>query len=81
MDGIPDEFSWDESETADHTNSDGPDVIANPIDVTGEAVATGGYDRTWNVVDNRPTIKAKTVRVKVKWGNDREVTLDTVLSR
>ena len=80
-DGIPDEFSWDETVAVDHTNSDGPDAIANPIDVTGASVATGGYHRTWYVVDNRPTTKAKTVRVRVRWGNGREVNFDTVLSR
>ena len=80
-DGIFDEFSWDESAAVDHTNSDGPAGIANPIDVTGASAATDGYYRTWNVVDNRPTTKAKTVRVRVRWGNDREVNFDTVLSR
>jgi hypothetical protein len=35
------------------------------------------------VVDDRPIVKAKTVRVRVTWGknNKREVTLDTVLSQ
>ena len=78
MDGIPDEFSWAGAE--DHTNSDGPAGIANPIDVTGASAATGGYHRTWYVVNDTPTTKAKTVRVRVKWGN-REVNFDTVLSR
>ncbi len=78
-DGIPDEFSW--LAAADHTNGDGVGGVANPIDVTGASVATGGYTRTWYVVDDRPTIKAKTVRVRVTWGNGREVTLDTVLSQ
>jgi type IV pilus modification protein PilV len=75
---IPDQFSWQGSE--DHTNADGPGGIANPIDVTGTSAAHG-YTRTWYVVNNKPVIKAKTVRVKVTWGNGREVTLDTVLSQ
>jgi len=76
---IPDEFSW--QATPDHVNADGPDGVANPIDVTGASVSTDGYTRTWYVVDDRPTIKAKTVRVMVTWGKGREVTLDTVLSQ
>ena len=78
-DTIPDEFSW--QATPDHTNADGPDGVANPIDVTGASVSTASYTRTWYVVDDRPTIKAKTVRVMVTWGNGREVALDTVLSQ
>ena len=78
-DTIPDEFSW--LATPDHINSDGPGGAANPIDVTGATVSSGGYTRSWYVVDNRPTIKAKTVRVRVTWGNGREVFLDTVLSQ
>ena len=81
LDGIPDEFSW--QATPDHTNADGPGGVANPIDITGTTVSYGGYTRTWYVVDDRPMIKAKTVRVRVTWGknNEREVTLDTVLSQ
>jgi type IV pilus modification protein PilV len=79
-DTIPDQFSW-QMDTPDHTNSDGPGGAANPIDVTGATVSNGGYTRTWYVVDNRPTTKAKTVRVRVTWGNNREVFLDTVLSQ
>ena len=78
-DGVMDQFEWVGS--ADHTNADGPDGVANPIDVTGASVSTGGYVRTWYVVDDTPTIKAKTVRVLVMWGNGREVTLDTILSQ
>lgn len=77
-DGIMDQFAWVGS--ADHTNADGPDGVANPIDVTGASVASGYY-RTWYVVDNKPLTKAKTVRVLVTWGKGREVTLDTVLSQ
>jgi len=77
---IPNEFSWDIG-TPDHTNSDGPGGIANPIDVTGATATTGGYQRTWYVVDNTPVTKAKTVRVRVEWGVGRELALDTVLSQ
>ena len=80
LEDIPNQFSW-QMDTPDHTNSDGPGGVANPIDVTGATVANGGYTRTWYVVDNRPTTKAKTVRVRVTWGNNREVFLDTVLSQ
>jgi len=79
-DSIPDQFSW-QLDTPDHTNSDRPGGAVNPIDVTGATVSRGGYTRTWYVVDDRPTTKAKTVRVRVTWGNDREVFLDTVLSQ
>jgi type IV pilus modification protein PilV len=79
-DSIPDQFSWDIG-TPDHTNSDGPGGIANPIDVTGATATTGGYQRTWYVVDHRPVTKAKTVRVRVEWGVGRELALDTVLSQ
>jgi prepilin-type N-terminal cleavage/methylation domain-containing protein len=79
-DTIPDQFGW-QLDTPDHTNSDGPGGAANPIDVTGATVSNGGYTRTWYVVDDRPTTKAKTVRVRVTWGNNREVFLDTVLSQ
>ena len=77
---IPNQFSW-QLDTPDHTNIDGPGGAANPIDITGSTVSRGGYTRTWYVVDNRPTTKAKTVRVRVTWGNGREVFLDTVLSQ
>ncbi len=79
MDGIPDEFGW--AAAADHTNSDKPGGFVNPIDVTGDTATSGGYFRTWYVVDNRPVTKAKTVRVRVAWGNGREVTFDSVLSQ
>jgi prepilin-type N-terminal cleavage/methylation domain-containing protein len=79
-DTIVDQFSW-QMDTPDHTNSDSPGGAANPIDVTGATVSHGGYTRTWYVVNDRPTTKAKTVRVRVTWGNNREVILDTVLSQ
>ena len=82
---IPDAFSWQMGTgNEDHTNSDGPDGVANPIDVTGATVASGGYDRTWYVADNKPVSKAKTVRVLVTWGppgRQHEVFLDTILSQ
>jgi len=78
-DGIPDQFSW--LAAPDHTNGDGPGAVANPIDVTGAAASAGGYTRTWYVADNKPLTKAKNLRVRVTWGNGREVTLDTVLSQ
>ena len=79
-DSIPDQFSWDIG-TPDHTNSDGPGGITNPIDVTGATATTGGYQRTWYVVDATPVTKVKTVRVLVEWGVGRELALDTVLSQ
>jgi hypothetical protein len=80
---IPDQFSW-QMATPDHTNSDGPAGVSNPIDVTGATVSHGGYTRTWYVVEGRPMDKAKTVRVQVTWRgkeNESKVTLDTVLSQ
>ena len=79
-DTIPDQFSWQMS-TPDHTNVDGVLGIPNPIGVDRLAASTGGYTRTWYVVDDRPVTKAKTVRVRVTWGNGREVILDSLLSR
>jgi hypothetical protein len=88
-DSIPDQFSWDIG-TPDHTNSDGPAGVANPIDVTGATVSSGGYTRTWYVVEDRPMSKAKTIRVRVTWrskitstgvSRTRNITLDTVLSQ
>ena len=78
-DGTNDVFNW--LPAPDHTNVDGPGGVANPIDVTGAPALAGGYTRTWYVVDNKPITKAKTVRVKVAWGNGREVTFDSVLSQ
>ena len=78
-DSIPDQFSW--LAAPDHTNADGPGAVANPIDVTGAPTLTGGYSRTWYVVDNKPITKAKTLRVRVAWGNGREVTFDSILSQ
>jgi len=78
-DSIPDQFSW--LAAPDHTNADGPGAVANPIDVTGAAASAGGYTRTWYVADHKPVTKAKNLRVRITWGNGREVTLDTVLSQ
>ena len=79
-DTIPDQFSW-QLATPDHTNADGLVAVANPIDVTGAAASAGGYTRTWYVADNTPLTKAKNLRVRITWGNGREVTVDTVLSQ
>ena len=79
LDGTNDVFTW--LPAPDHTNVDGPGAAANPIDVTGAAASAGGYTRTWYVADNKPLTKAKNLRVRVTWGNGREVTLDTVLSQ
>ena len=62
-DSIPDQFGW--QATPDHINSDSPGGAANPIDISGATVSHDGYTRTWYVVDDRPTTKAKTVRVRV----------------
>jgi type IV pilus modification protein PilV len=78
-DSIPDQFSW--LAAPDHTNADGLGAVANPIDVTGAAASAGGYTRTWYVADNKPLTKAKNLRVRITWGNGREVTLDTLLSQ
>ena len=77
---IPDQFSW-QLATPDHTNADGLVAVANPIDVTGAAASAGGYTRIWYVADNTPLTKAKNLRVRITWGNGREVTVDTVLSQ
>ena len=79
-DTIPDQFSW-QLATPDHTNADGLVAVANPIDVTGAAASAGGYTRIWYVADNTPLTKAKNLRVRITWGNGREVTIDTVLSQ
>jgi prepilin-type N-terminal cleavage/methylation domain-containing protein len=79
-DTIPDQFSW-QLATPDHTNADGLVAVANPIDVTGAAASAGGYTRIWYVADNTPLTKAKNLRVRITWGNGREVTVDTVLSQ
>ena len=78
-DSIPDQFSW--LAAPDHTNADGPGAVANPIDVSGAAASAGGYTRTWYVADHKPVTKAKNLRVRITWGNGREVTIDTVLSQ
>ena len=79
-DTIPDQFSW-QMGTPDHTNVEGLVAVANPIDVTGAAASGGGYHRTWYVEDNKPLTKAKNLRVRITWGNGREVIVDTVLSQ
>jgi hypothetical protein len=80
-DGIADYFVW--SAAPDHTNADGIDGVANPIDSIGNNVAKAGYTRIWNVAGNTPDNKMKTVSVNVTWffKTQRSVTVDTIISR
>jgi prepilin-type N-terminal cleavage/methylation domain-containing protein len=78
-DSIMDQFSW--LAAPDHTNVDGVPGVPNPIGVDGLPASAGGYTRTWYVEDNKPLTKAKNLRVRITWGNGREVLLDTVLSQ
>lgn len=72
-DGNPDDFNW--LAPLDHVDPN------NPIDVRGATVTTGGYTRVWNVVDNVPVAKAKTIHVRVTWASSRQVTLTSVISQ
>ena len=72
-DGNPDGFNW--LGALDHVDPN------NPIDVRGATVTTGGYTRVWNVVDNVPVAKAKTIHVRVTWASGRQVTLTSVISQ
>ena len=67
--GILDDFDWASREG-----------IEGPIDVTGAALATGGYIREWCIEDGVPVAKAKTIHVRVSY-NNRQVTLKTVISQ
>ena len=78
-DGIMDQFSW--LAAPDHTNVDGVLGVPNPIGVDGLAAPASGYTRTWYIEDNKPITKAKNLRVRITWGNGREVILDSVLSQ
>jgi len=80
-DGQADYFDW--SVTPDHTNADGPGGVANPIDVSGNSVASNGYTRVWNVADDTPGTNMKLVSVRVTYSfkGPRSVTLDTIISR
>lgn len=80
-DGIADYFDW--SAAPDHTNADGFDGVANPIDSIGNNVAKAGYTRIWNVAGNTPDNKMKTVSVNVTWffKTQRSLTVDTIISR
>lgn len=69
-DGIFDTFNWAS-----------PEGTEGPIDVTEAATATGGYTREWCIADGFPVVKAKTVHVRVMWGNNRQVLLQTALSQ
>ena len=53
----------------------------NPIDVTGATATIGGYTRVWNVADNVPVAKAKTIHVRVTWASGRQMTLTSVISQ
>jgi prepilin-type N-terminal cleavage/methylation domain-containing protein len=72
-DGKPESFDW--AAAPDHVDPN------NPVDVKGATVATGGYTRVWNVVDNVPVAKAKTIHVRVTWASGRQVTLTSVISQ
>jgi prepilin-type N-terminal cleavage/methylation domain-containing protein len=69
-DGIFDTFNWAN-----------PEGTEGPIDVAEAATATGGYTREWCIADGFPVVKAKTVHVRVMWGDNRKVILQTVLSQ
>jgi prepilin-type N-terminal cleavage/methylation domain-containing protein len=73
-DGNPDSFNWSTA-LLDHADAN------NPIDVKGLPATVGGYTRVWNVVDNVPVAKAKTIHVQVTWASGRQVTLTTVISQ
>jgi len=67
-------FNW--GAPLDHVDAN------NPIDVKGATVTTGGYTRVWDVVDNVPVAKAKTIHVRVTWASgQRQVTLTSVISQ
>ena len=66
---------FDPLKPADHADSN------NPIDVKGATATTGGYTRVWNVADNVPVAKAKTLHVRVTWASGRQVTLTSVISQ
>jgi len=72
-DGKPDSFNW--AAAPDHIDPN------NPIDVKGTTATIGGYTRVWNVVDNVPVAKAKTIHVRVTWASGRQVTLTSVISQ
>ena len=72
-DGKPDSFNW--AAAPDHVDPN------NPIDVKGTTATIGGYTRVWNVVDNVPVAKAKTIHVRVTWASGRQVTLTSVISQ
>ena len=79
--GIADYFDW--SAAPDHTNVEGIQAEANPIDSKGNNVASAGYTRTWNVADDTPDNNMKTVSVNVTWffKVQRSVTVDTIIAR
>ncbi|MBW2621475.1 MAG: prepilin-type N-terminal cleavage/methylation domain-containing protein [Deltaproteobacteria bacterium] len=80
-DGVANYFDW--SVATDHTNADGIGNVANPIDASCNNVASAGYTRTWNVVDDTPDTNLKMVSVNVTWffKGRRSITVDTIISR
>lgn len=74
-------FDW--SLAVDHTNVDGLGSVANPIDENGNNVASNGYTRVWNVVDDIPARNMKLISVRVSWSfkGGRAVTVDGIISR
>ena len=72
--GILDDFNWASPP------GPGPEGREGPFDVTGAALATGGYIREWCIEDGVPVAKAKTIHVRVSY-NNRQVTLKTVISQ
>ena len=82
-DGTNDDFNW--TLNADHTNVEGLEGIANPIDEFGNNVtgtATTGYTREWNVAVDKPTDNMKTISVRVSWQDKkaRSVIITSVIS-
>lgn len=78
-------FDWG---SPDHTNVDGREGIANPIDEHGYNVpdteSAPSYQRFWCVEDDMPGTNMKMVSVQIQWteyGRDRTVTLDTIISK
>ncbi len=83
-DGVPDDFNW--SLQVDHSNVDAPGGNANPIDQDGNTIpgasATDGFNREWNVANDTPAAKMKTLAVRVTWNDKRphSVIINTVIS-
>jgi type IV pilus modification protein PilV len=76
---LTDTGNWD-TDHFDWTGANHAD-LNNPVDATGTHVTKGGYMRVWSVADDVPVVKAKTVHVRVTWGNGRQVLLTTIISQ